>query len=427
MKDAQVEEPVEKGESLVFKMSTKDDGSKAKLKDKGITGPARHLVKDIGPRAPGSPGENRTSRFIERELKSLDLDAEIQRFHTPATTAWSEFFPHLFLTVGVLLFPLSNHLSYALVCVGFITFLFEEFGRSPFAWLQRYRRSENVIARFHPYKEQERTVVILAHFDSPRSSFYYHPGVVRLYRIAFLVDFLFQALLFMLFTLLYGGSLLSMGEERLDVLWKLGLLFLIPPAIALLALLHKGIFGKATPGGNDNASGVAVLLQLAKVYSRRKPHNTKLWLAYTGAGDAGAMGLKRLTSKYRRDLRGAYFIVLDQVGRGFPVCYRREGRLIPFRGNRHLLSLSRRISDIHAHYGVAFKRNSLYISEGYQLLSRGKRALTIGSREKSRYPRYWRWQKDDYSNIDPRTLRLTADFVQAMVDNIDRGNLKKKK
>jgi hypothetical protein len=139
------------------------------------------------------------------------------------------------------------------------------------------------------------------------------------------------------------------------------------------------------------------------------------------------MGLKRLTSKYRRDLRGAYFIVLDQVGRGFPVCYRREGRLIPFRGNRRLLSLSRRISDIHAHYGVAFKRNYLYISEGYQLLSRGKRALTISSREQSRYPRYWRWQKDDYSNIDPRTLRLTADFVQAVVDNIDRGNLKKKK
>ena len=426
MKDAQVEEPVDKREPLVFKTSAEDDGSKTKHKNKGITWPARHLVKDIGPRPPGSTGENRTSRFIERELKSLGLDAEIQRFHTPATTAWSEFFPHLILALGVLLFPVSSHLSYALVCIGFITFLFEEFGRSPFAWLQRYHRSENVIADFEPYKEAERTLVILAHIDSPRSSFYYHPGLVRFYRTAFLIDFLFQILLFMLFTLIYVGSLLSMGEERLDVLWKVGLLFLIPPALALLGLLYKGIFGKAIPGGNDNASGVAVLLQLAKVYSRRKPHNTKLWLVFTGAGDAGAMGLKRFNSKFRRDIRGAYFLILDQVGRGFPVCYRREGRLIPFRSNRRLFSLSRRISDIHAHYGVAFKRNPLYISEGYQLLSRGKRALTISSRDKSRYPRYWRWRKDDYSNVDPRTLRLTADFVQAMVDNIDRGNLKKK-
>lgn len=427
MKDAQVEEPVDKSEPLVFHTAAGGDGSRVKRKEKGVTGPVRHLVKDIGPRPPGSPAEARASRFIERELKSLDLEVEIQRFHTPATTAWSEFFPHLILVIGAALFPLSNHLSYALVCVGFTVFLFEEFGRSPFLWMQRYRSSENIIARFEPYREPERTVVLVAHMDSPRSSFYYHPAVVRLHRSAFLIDCVFQALLFMFFTVLYGGSLLSMQEDRLAVLWRICLVILIPPAAAMLSLLYKGISGKATPGGNDNASGVAVLLQLAQVYSRRKPHNTRLWLAFTGASDAGAMGLKRLITKYRRDLKNAHFIVLDQVGRGFPVCYRREGRLIPFRSNRRLLSLCRRISDIHAHYGVEFKRNALYISEGYQLLSRGKRALTISSREKSRYPRYWRWSKDDYSNIDPRTLRLTADFVQAVVDNIDRGNLNKKK
>jgi hypothetical protein len=427
MKDAQVDRKGDKSEPLVFSTATKGDGSISKRKDKGITRAARHLVKDIGPRAPGSGGESRASRYIERELKSLDLGVEMQRFHTPATTAWSQFFPHLIMIAGALIFPASSHISYALICIGFATYLFEEFGRSPFAWMQRYRRSGNVIARLDPYRDPERTVVILAHVDSPRSSFYYRPGVVRLYRSAFLIDFLCSILLFMLFTVIYGGSLLSMGEERLDTLWEIGLILLIPPFIAMLGLLYKGLFGKAVPGGNDNASGVAVLLQLAQVYSRRKPHNTRLWLVYTGACDAGAMGLRKLISKYRRDLRGAYFLVLDQVGRGFPVCYRREGRLIPFRGNRQLLSLSRRISDIHAHYGVELKRNPLYIGEGYQLLSRGKKAITISSREKSCYPRYWRWPKDDYSNIDPRTLRLTADYVQAIVDNIDRGNLKKKK
>ena len=193
---------------------------------------------------------------------------------------------------------------------------------------------------------------------------------------------------------------------------------------ALIALLFKAAAGRSIPGGNENASGVSVLLELARVYKRRQPHNTDLWLVSTGAADAGGIGVKRFLRKYRRDLKGALFIVVDGVGRGFPVCYRREGRLISFRANRKLTKLVKRISDVQVHYSSGFRRNSMYLSEGFYLLSRGRKAITLSSREESRYPKYWRWSKDGYDNVDPRSLRLSLDFVIAMLDNIDRGDLK---
>jgi Peptidase family M28 len=416
---------VEKSEPILHHTVTRKGGPKDKQGEKGIILPAKHLTKDIGPRPPGSAGERSAARFIEKEFKSLDLEAETQRFKTPVTTAWSEFTIHLMMIVGVLVFPLSSHLSIGLIVISFFLFLLEEYGRSPFTWLQPHRQSGNIVTSISPTRENLLTLVIVAHTDSPRSAFFYHPGLVRFFRTFLLLDVICQAGLFMLFIFIYGGHLLKMQQDKLTFLWHIGLLLLIVPLLAAIALLYKASSGKATPGGNDNASGVAVLLELARVFSRRHPLNIELWLVGTGASDAAGMGIRRLLRDNRKKLRGAYFMVLDQVGTGLPVCYRREGRLITFRANRRLSSLAKDASRSHAHYSAGFRRNNLYISEGFQLLSRGKKALSISTREKSRYPRNWRWPGDDYDNLDPRSIRLTFDFVRAMVDSLDRSDLKK--
>jgi hypothetical protein len=400
------------------------EGGRSRQKDKGIAWPARHMSRDIGPRPPGSQGERSAGHFIARELKSIGLSAETEPFHTPATTAWSEMLVHLMTIIGVVIFPANSNISYIFIFLGFIFFLLEEYGRSPFSLLQIRRRTANVFTKIQARRDADKTVVLLAHMDSPRSAFYYHPGFIYFIRLAFLLDFVCQAAIFMIFTVAYGGYLLSMEQNTLDLFWYLGLLLIIPLAMTILALLIKAASAQVTPGGNLNASGVAVLLELARVYSRRQPHNIDLWLVSTAAADAGAVGVKRLIRKHRRELRGAYFISMDGVGRGFPVCYRREGRLIPFHANRRLIRLVKHISEVHTHYSARFKRNTLYLSEGFQLLSRGRKAITISCREDTRYPRYWMWIKDDYDNIDPRSLRLALDFITAMIDSIDRGDFK---
>ncbi len=397
--------------------------SKGKRRDRGITWPARHLAREIGPRGPGSRGERSAALFCEREMKSLDLDVETQEFHTPPTTAWSEMIVHIIPVLGTVVFPANSHLSFVLVCLGYILFLFQSYGRSPFAWMQPYRRSGNVIVRMRPSREKRRTLVVLAHVDSPRAAFYHHSGFIWMLRGACIVDLICMTALFMLFTTAYAGHLLSMEENLLNLLWYLGQVIAAVPTLCFIALFSKAI-GAPTPGGNDNASGVAVLVELARAFARRQPLFTELWLVFTGAADAGGTGVKRLLRRNRRELKGAYFIVLDAVGRGFPVCFRREGRLVPFRANRRLMGLAKQVFETRVHYGAGFRRNGLYLGEGFHLLSRGRKAITVSSREESPYPRHWRCSKDGYDNLDLRSLRLSLDFMVAYVDSIDRIGLK---
>ncbi len=415
----------EKGPVLHHTVS-RAEGQTSRQRERGIVAVVRHLARDIGPRPPGSSRERAACKFVEREFSSLGFEAERQSFPAPATTSWSEAADHLLTLAGALLFPLNSHISFTLVVLGFICFLCEQYGRSPFMRLQAHHPSENVLARIAPYREAKRKLVLMAHVDSPRSAFYYRPRLVRAFRAFQILDFLSQACLFMLVTVGYGGYLLSMEKEVLDIIWKICLLLCVPTAAATIALFLKAATGRATPGGNHNASGVAVLLELARVYSRRQPYETELWMVATGASDVSALGARRFLSRHRRELKDAYFIVLDGMGRGFPVCFRVEGRLVPFRADRKLVSLARRVMEQHAHYAAGFRRNSLWLSEGFHLLSRGRKAITVSACEESPVPRYWRWHKDDCSNVDARSLRLAVDFTQALVDTFDRGDLKRK-
>jgi Peptidase family M28 len=413
-----VEDLVEEDTILHHKV-TRSEAPKAVISEKSIVAPARFLAREIGGRAPGSPGERSASRFVERELKAMGLDPELQRFRTSITTAWSEMLVHFIVIVGVLIFPLMSGLAYALILIGFLFFLLEEFGRSPFSWLQSFAHSENVVARVAARETPQKKLVIVAHVDSPRSAFYYRPSLARFFRIFTVLDIVCMSLLFMLFTFCFGGFILKMEASSLDLLWKIGLVPLVIPFLTLVALSHKAFAGKPIPGANDNASGVGVLIELARAYSRRRPQNLEIWFVATGAADAGGTGIKRLLSKNRGQLRGAYYVILDKVGVGLPVCFRKEGVLFPFRANRKLTSVLKEIFNVHPHHSDGFKRNGLYRDEAFQLLSRGKRAITLSTREKSGCPPNWRWPEDNLDGIDPRSMRLTFDLVRAMVDNLD--------
>ncbi|MBC7253947.1 MAG: M28 family peptidase [Actinobacteria bacterium] len=393
--------------------------------DRSIAHPARHLATGIGPRPPGSKGENRAAQYVLRELEKLGFHAEAHDFRTPLTTAWAKVLDRLLVIAGALLFPVNGHLSYALLAGGFLAFLLERYGRSPFFWIAPSGRSTNVLIRIPPSREPETRVVLMAHLDSHRIAFYYRPGLISLYRPFRAADTAAHGLLFILFTLAYGGRLLGMDSSKLGFLWHAGLAMTSLPFLSMLALFTKALSRRASPGGNHNGSGVALLLELARNYSRHRPHGAELWFAFTGASEANGRGARVLLRRHRRELRGAYFLVLEGVGRGFPACVVKEGPFPGFHADRRLLRLARRIIDSYAHYSGGLTSNRLYPGEAFHLLSRGHRAMTVTGREETSVPRFWRWERDDQANVDPRNLRLALDFVRALVDAVDHGGLRR--
>ena len=80
---------------------------------------------------------------------------------------------------------------------------------------------------------------------------------------------------------------------------------------------HLGKMGTAVfPGANDNAAGVAMLLDLAKYY-KKNPHNyTMIFVAFSGE-EAGLLGSLRFVKAYRILLPAMRFVLnLDLVGTG---------------------------------------------------------------------------------------------------------------
>ena len=83
--------------------------------------------------------------------------------------------------------------------------------------------------------------------------------------------------------------------------------------------VHKGDKGKIHNGADDNASGVAVMLELAKILSgSMKPARTVIFIAFTGE-EAGLLGSKYFVKNYKLFPAKNIFanLNLDTVGRLF--------------------------------------------------------------------------------------------------------------
>lgn len=81
---------------------------------------------------------------------------------------------------------------------------------------------------------------------------------------------------------------------------------------------HLGRMGKKIyfPGANDNASGVALLLELAKHYSKNKPSHSIMFIAF-GAEEVGLVGSYYYVKRPTIDLGNIKFLInFDIVGTG---------------------------------------------------------------------------------------------------------------
>jgi aminopeptidase YwaD len=81
---------------------------------------------------------------------------------------------------------------------------------------------------------------------------------------------------------------------------------------------HLGMMGQATmfPGANDNASGVALLLNLVKHYTKNKPKYSTVFIAFA-AEEIGLIGAKHFTEKPLFPLSKIKFLVnFDLAGTG---------------------------------------------------------------------------------------------------------------
>ncbi|RMF48490.1 MAG: M28 family peptidase [Anaerolineae bacterium] len=173
--------------------------------------------------------------------------------------------------------------------------------------------SLNVIAVAPAAQAPRRRVVINAHLDSHRAVIWFASDIlVQIY--AFCTPLAIYGLLAA--PLLYALRLWS-GLPVFSWLGSaLGVLHFLVWFTGLTADL-----GAYSPGANDNASSLGVLLTLAERLRHEPLPETEVWLVATGCEETGCDGMVTFLNHHAEALQDAFFIDLEVTGIGDQMAY----------------------------------------------------------------------------------------------------------
>jgi len=378
----------------------------------------RHLVEKIGPRGSTSIEEKEAALYSHKRLEGFGLLPTTESFRS-ARSAWlpAALFWSLILASGFVFLGggrLRAIIALVLATVGLASILLElSFRPNLLRWILPKSESQNVWARVDANNEAQEQVALVAHLDSHRTPLVFSSRTwVCWFERLVPIGMAFTIVLILIFTL---GIVLPLP-------W-LQTLAIGPMAVALgmLILMLQADFTAYSPGANDNASGVGVVLSLAEQLAKNPLEHTVVWIVLTGAEEVGCYGSDNFIRKHRAELGGAAWITLDTVGsyRGVPVFLSQETFLSTSNSDKQLLQTMRNIShrypDLRAHE-VSMK--GAY-TDGAIGAKHGLRVLTMESHQEDGTLSNWHRPTDTINTISPECIQATESLVHEFLQELD--------
>ncbi|RLE29032.1 hypothetical protein DRJ54_05445 [Candidatus Acetothermia bacterium] len=280
---------------------------------------------------------------------------------------------------------------------------------SPIRALLPQVESRTVWARIAPRGEPEGVVALLAHLDANRCRLAWRAGGGRAIRLGSALTLFVGATVP---ALLATAALAGRPGPYLAALLGGGY------ALANTAVLLWELRLPPSPGANDNAASVAVVLALAERIIGTPLEHTEVWLLFTGAEESDHRGIKEALRRHP-ELAWARFLVLEGVGAGELSYLTREGVLVPYRPAPELLGL---VAQVGRRSGVE-GREMTVVCETQTLRRWGLPAVTIaGYDPEARSLPHWHTCQDAPENLSPGAMSRALDFLGALLHALDGAN-----
>lgn len=231
----------------------------------------QELAGTIGPRPVGSDTERTAAEWISSAFNGIGLPAEIQDFETNRTTTWSNFLYYLIAILCVLGIGYFKNATwfgwvlFTLFVIDAVGFFVELNGGCLISRILSKGPSQNVIGRYtprtRPGETRRKKVVVVAHYDTLRVSPLTEKSMAKMYGILTITSqYLFFVLPLICLLMLLPFKFLQAGRTGM---WYGALVLCIVPLILLVDLLLRSALKRFSQGANNNASGVAALLEIA--------------------------------------------------------------------------------------------------------------------------------------------------------------------
>lgn len=278
-------------------------------------------------RSSARPGERASAAWLARRLGELGVgEVELQPYRYQRSYALAHGIHN---AAGLASCALGGPTGAAVAVATLLSY--EREVRGIARWLRRaLPRGEgaNVVAHLPAAGRTRATLILVAHHDAANTGIVWHPRIVaagaRRHLRRHRVD-PFMAPVGLAFGLAVAGGLLPGGGRAGRA----------SRAIAA-ALLGLGLAADAdvarsatVPGASDNATGVAVCIDLARRLAGEPLEQVEVLVALTGSEEAGMGGMAAFLDRHAGlDPRATFVLGLDTLGAGAPIVCRAEGAML---------------------------------------------------------------------------------------------------
>ncbi len=170
----------------------------------------------------------------------------------------------------------------------------------------------NINGNISALEDEKKILVLGAHYDSKSS-----PSIHKKNELIMIGGVLLMNLAVIIFGILLFFINYALIWWFIYILWIGSALEFI--SVVIYTLLYKVL--NESPGVNDNGSGVAIILELAEIFSKKPPKYLTLAFSLLDAEEIGLQGASAYVNFNAQKLlqNNAWMINFDEIGGGFPL------------------------------------------------------------------------------------------------------------
>ncbi len=374
-------------------------------------------------RGAGTDAERRAANWLATELEHPSREVRLEPFWCRPNWALAHVW-HLVLAIaGSLVSVTDAVVGLALLAIAFLSISADAlFGVSIGRRLTYERASQNVLARARPRRDGSSPalrLLITANYDAGRTGMAYRENLrnaaLALRRAAPAGPGWLGWLCLAIAWLAVVAILRSGGHHSTAI----GIAQFVPTV--LLVLVLAGLIELATadygPAANDNGSGAALALALVRALDAAPPRHIAIDLVLQGAGDGGAVGLRRHLRRHRREIsrKDAAILALAASGAGELRWWTSDGSFFPLRYSKRLRQLCSQI----AQDGNVSPYRGRGVSPAFPGRAAGVPAITLGCLDARGLATGSHRPSDVAAGVDPSALDATLEFALILVDALD--------
>jgi len=263
-------------------------------------------------RTASSTGETEALNYIAKELELNNIKPEIEHFN------WTGPLKILMRVSYILI--LINLILFRMILIIIVYFIL----KNMFATLRnisfiKAEQSKNIFALISAKEKvpNRPLVIITAHYDSVSANLPFNLQVI-IFFVYRLIVFFYGIIFFVFMTvfLLNILALISISQFIVTIIafTSISAIFV---SIPILYLIFKD---RPSSGSIDNASGVAISIELAKIFKKNPLERTDILILWPGAEEWGLKGSKQFCKTHFKslnqiyDLDKSFNINIDMIG-----------------------------------------------------------------------------------------------------------------